>query len=342
MKTARVIEVDEARAIRYLLAGGLLLVVLSLIGVYMIIGGIREVLVILRNMDPLKLALGVIFIILGETVRAVRLKLIARVRNASIPLTGALIARLLGRFAGILTPASMASTPVRAGVIGSYTGLSLGESVAISISETIYDTFIPVLIAMSLGIIGLPDTWPILAISVIIAGLWAAGLSYARTPGVEEAVARYTGRRDLWCFARRQRILFLETLKSNMDQRLIATSMTLTLLAHSIESLAIGVILDWSQGLIWWLMVLETSYVMTMTPTPGGALLFELGLNIVLTPTMTVEWRTLFVIASLLPGIVIVTLIPKLRVYLYQIASSIGECEEGESNTYNTLRGRLV
>ncbi len=328
MKTELLINADKLKTIKYLVSGGLLLVSLSLLGVYLILGGIGDLLSIIAEIDPFKLVAGIVFIISGEMLRSLRLKIIARSRGVDIPLSGALIARLLGRFSGILTPASIASTPVRAGIIGSYTGLNIGESIAISITETLYDTFIPVLITISLGLIGLPHTWPLLLIALIISGLWLIGLYYARTPGIEEAIARYTGRRDLWCFARKQRMLFLKTLKSSMDQKLIVMSMFLTLLAHSIESLAIGLILEWRQGLIWWLMILETSYVMTMTPTPGGALLFELGLAVILSPGSTVEWRTIFVVASLIPGIIIVTLTPRLRIYIYQVTSSISECEE--------------
>lgn len=317
----------DARHRVYLALGGVLLVVLSLAGMRIVVGPLPTILEMILSIPPLLLAQVVILIMAGEAVRAVRLALLARLMGHRLPLRGALVARLVGRWAALLSPASAASTPMRAGVIGAYSGISVGAATGLAIIETIYDLLLPVLVTLAIGLLGLPKTWLLLLVSATVAALWGAGVAFARTPSVEEIVFKLTRRREWWCYARRQRLLFLQVLRGGVSPRILAPGLGLTIMAHLVEALAVGAALGWLGGLAWWFIVLEVSYAMSMAPTPGGALVFEYGLGALLDPGELVAWRASFIIAGLLPGTLLLVLVPRMRVYLSSVAQGIVGCE---------------
>ncbi len=314
----------------YLAVGGLALAGLTLLGLRIVTGSVGRLLDLLASVSPSVLAQVLILIIAGEAVRAVRLVVIARVNGVGIGFWGALAARLLGRWAALLSPASAASTPLRAGVIGAYSGAGVGEATAIAIMETLYDLILPVLFALFIGIAGFPETWLLLLVAITVLGLWGAGILFARTPSVEELVLRLTGRKEWWCYARRQRLLFLSLLRGGLSYRVVLPSLLLTLLAHVVEAMAVGASIGWEGGLIWWLIVLEASYAASMAPTPGGALVFEYGLAPLLDSRHIVAWRLAFIMAGLLPGSLIIVLVPRMRKYLEDVYRGIDKCVDRE------------
>ncbi|MEB3773709.1 MAG: flippase-like domain-containing protein [Desulfurococcales archaeon] len=313
---------------RYLVLGSIALVVFTLIGLRIVVGPLGSVWDIITSIPPGSLIIALAFIVAGEVVRGFRLVIIARLLGIKVPVVGAIVARLLGRWASLLSPASIASTPLRAGVIGAYSGLGVGEATGLSILETIYDLVIPVFLTLIIGVLGFPDTWFLLLVALLVSGLWVLGILFANTPTVEELVLRYTGRREWWCYARRQRLLFLKILRGSLSFWLAASSLALTLVAHLLESIAVGSMVSWSGGVLWWFIVLEVSYAMAMTPMPGGALLSEYGLGSIMSGEDLVRWRTTYILAGLLPGSLLLVLIPSLRRYLEEISKGLGECVE--------------
>ncbi len=319
---------DSVRKLEYLAVGAILMVTLSIIGMWIVVGSIGKVLSLITSIPFVILAGTLVFIVASEVVKALRLYLISRMLGVRLSFTGAVVARFMGRWAALLSPASMASTPVRAGIIGAYSGASIGEATAISILETVYDIALPLTITIVVGLLGLPSTWFLLLTSIIISGLWIAGFLFARTPTTEEIVFKLTRRRSWWCYARRQRLLFLTVIEKSMAPSIIAVSLVTTLIAHLVEALAVGVVSEWDNNLLWWIIVLEVSYAMMMTPTPGGALLFEYGLGSLLPPRELVYWRLSYVISGIIPGTGIFLLVPRIRTYLREAGRRIEECSE--------------
>ena len=314
------------RRLEHLAIGALLMTILSLTGMWLVVGDIRDLVSIITSISVEILLGTLVFIAASEIVKALRLYIISRMLGVRLSFTGAVIARFMGRWAALLSPASMASTPVRAGIIGAYSGSSIGEATAISILETVYDIILPLAVTITVGIMGLPSTWFLLATSIIIAGLWVAGFIFARTPTTEEIVFKITRRESWWCYARRQRLLFLSVIEKSMAPGVVAVSLVTTILAHMVEALAVGVASGWENGLLWWIIVLEVSYAMMMTPTPGGALLFEYGLGSLLQPRELVYWRLSYVASGIIPGTGIFLLVPRIREYLREAGKSIEEC----------------
>ncbi len=314
------------RRLEHLAIGALLMTILSLTGMWIVVGDVRDLASIIISI-PIEILLGtLVFIVASEIVKALRLYIISRMLGVRLSFTGAVIARFMGRWAALLSPASMASTPVRAGIIGAYSGSSIGEATAISILETVYDIILPLAVTITVGILGLPSTWFLLATSVIIAGLWIAGFIFAKTPTTEEVVFKLTRRKAWWCYARRQRLLFLSVIEKSIAPNIIVASLATTILAHIVEALAVGVASGWENNLLWWIVVLEVSYAMMMTPTPGGALLFEYGLGSLLPPRELVYWRLSYVISGIIPGTGIFLLVPRIREYLREAGRDIEEC----------------
>ncbi|MEB3862254.1 MAG: flippase-like domain-containing protein [Desulfurococcales archaeon] len=327
---------SKSRHKMYLALGAIVLVVLTILGLRLVVGPLPVVIDIILSIPPEMLLQVLAFIVAGEAVRAARLVVLARLMGHRLGLTGALIARLVGRWAALLSPASSASTPLRAGVIGAYSGMSIGAATGLAIIETIYDLILPVVMALIIGLVGLPETWILLLVSAVVAALWTLGVAFARTPTVEELVLRVTGRREWWCYARRQRLVFLEILRGGISARILAPGLLLTLVAHALEALAVGAALRWSGEFVWWFIVLEVSYALSMAPTPGGALVFEYGLEALLDPRELVAWRASFIIAGLLPGTLILVLVPRMRAYLASVARGIEDCGYNGSHSSST------
>ncbi|MCE4602932.1 MAG: flippase-like domain-containing protein [Desulfurococcales archaeon] len=326
----------ESRYKVYLAIGAIVLVGLTLLGLRLVVGPLEVVLKIILSIPPSTLLQVLAFIVAGEVVRAVRLVVLARLMGHRLGLTGALVARLVGRWAALLSPASSASTPLRAGVIGAYSGISIGAATGLAIIETIYDLILPVVMALIIGLMGLPGTWILLLVSMVVGALWIAGIVFAKTPTVEEMLLRVTGKREWWCYARRQRLIFLEMLRGGISTRILAPGLILTLAAHALEAIAVGAALEWDEGFIWWFIVLEVSYALSMAPTPGGALVFEYGLEAMLDPRALVAWRASFIMAGILPGTLILILVPKMRTYLSAVARSVEDCDYNGSHSSST------
>ena len=316
------------RRLEHLAIGALLMAILSLTGMWLVVGDMRNLVSIITSISIQIIVGTLVFIAASEIVKALRLYMISIMLGVRLSFTGAVIARFMGRWAALLSPASMASTPVRAGIIGAYSGSSIGEATAISILETVYDIILPLAVTITVGIMGLPSTWFLLVISIIIASLWIAGFIFARTPTTEEIIFKITRRKSWWCYARRQRLLFLSVIEKSMAPGIVAVSLVTTVLAHIVEALAVGVASGWENSLLWWIIVLEVSYTMMMTPTPGGALLFEYGLGSLLQPRELVYWRLSYVASGVIPGTGIFLLVPRIREYLREAGKSIEECTE--------------
>ena len=334
------IDRDRARrAWRKLLIGLLLLSVLSAGSLMHIVGGPGNLLDILLNirLDVLIASFSILFI--AEIVKSWRLTLIGRLLGFRIPVKDSLLARISGRFVGVLTPAYAGATPTRAIIISAYTGLSPGNSFGLSVYESILDSFIPVFFSLLLLIPLLPDSWLSVLVALFILGMWIGGIGYASTDKIERFLRRINAPEELVCYVSGQRKLFLSAIKSSTSTRILFPTVTVTLISHAIEAYALYIVLTGHFSLvdpvsfIKAFILLEASYVLTMSPTPGGSVFFEYGLSDIMNSYSLVLWRVVFLLFSILPGAVILVAIKSVRNYIEQaLVREVKDCASSTDN----------
>jgi len=320
-----------------LVSGAIILALFTGFSLIHIAGGPSRLAYYILHLDVYAL-LAMLALLGGEMIRAIRLVLLGKSEGACMSYTTALLARLIGRFFGILTPAYTGATPARAAVIASYTEISMGESFAIATLESLFDVFLPVFITLILTIPFLPATWLPFTVSLFIAGMWLAGLSWARSNRFASSMNRlFRGkRRKYLCYMLQQRDLFFKTFgELSRKPLLLATGLLLTIAAHIVESVSIILL---AHGLteiinlssvIRAFLAMEVSHVMVMTPTPGGALFFEYGLVGILSSGVLVVWRITFIVFSLLPGILLVTVAKRAKAYIEEgVKREVSACDE--------------
>ncbi len=336
-------NVGKGRGWRSLTLWAVLLVAISGVSLVHIAGGPSRFIEEVSRLDEAALyALGIL--LLAEMVRAVRLQVLARSYSISVPFHWALTARLVGRFFGILTPAYSGSTPARSAVISWVSGKEIGASFAVATMESIFDAMLPVAITLFLTIPLLPATWLPFLVSLFIALLWIGGIGWARTDRFEEFLRRRLRSERLLCYILKQRTEFFQVLRRTTRPRFVFAGTALTILAHIVETfsvivLALGAsgnsipILSISVGEVFRsFLALEASHVMVMSPTPGGAGLFEFGLTGILTPEVIVWWRIVFILFSLAPGLLLLALFSSIRRHLREtVERGIGGCDLEEA-----------
>ncbi len=318
--------------LRRLALGAIGLVVLSAIGLILVAGGPEGLLKSIRALGARPLIYGFTALFVADLIRTLRLLAITRFEGDRVRFRTALIARLFGRFAGILTPAYTGSTPARAAVISAFDQVPPGRSMAVATVESVYDSLLPVAVTLVLTIPLLPRTWLPLLVAFFIVLLWVGGLGWGRTRSFESLVKKRLPER-LACIVLTQREQFYSVLRANLRPRLVAPILALTILSHVIEAtgvlaitLGVSAVLS-SAAVIQSFIALEVTHVMVMSPTPGGALFFEYGVASVLPPEATVHWRIVYVLYSLLPGVILLVIFPRLREYARGLEKYGGDCD---------------
>ncbi|MCE4601192.1 MAG: flippase-like domain-containing protein [Desulfurococcales archaeon] len=324
---------------RTLIAGAVVLFTLSGLSLIHLTGGPSRLLHLVLEMDS-SVVVAMLFLFLAELVKAVRLTLFARSYGLRVPLHWALTARLVGRFFGVLTPAYSGATPARAAVIAAASNMEPGSAFGITTIESLFDTFLPIAVTLILTIPLLPATWLAFLTSLFLASLWLGGIGWVRTDRFVKFVNRRV-KTDYACYLLRQRDKFLKSMSSILRNRLVFTiGLTLTLAAHIVETYSILVLSHsatiepgWSMLESVWksFLALEISNVMVMSPTPGGALFFEYGLTGVLDPALLVWWRITYVVFSLIPGLLILLLLGRVREYARSLLETeVKTCEASQ------------
>ena len=329
---------QEDKGTRKALIGLLLLLSLSGLSLVHISGGIEGLLFAVRRARLGIVALAALILFLAEIVKAWRLVIIAERLGLRVGFWHSLLARIAGRFVGVLTPAYAGATPVRALVLSAYTRLEPGTSFGLAVAESLLDTLIPVVVAIGFSLPLLPRTWLVLLVSLCLASAWILGLLYAGSKRFERRLRRLRLPDRAVCYIMRQRSLFLEGIRGASDRRVLAPALAITLAAHLVEATALMVILAYrglmrpGLGLLAYsFLLLEASYVLSMSITPGGAAFFEYGLAGLMDPTSLFEWRLAYLSFSLIPGFLAVLAVRPVREYIRHALESDNEgadCDE--------------
>ncbi len=320
-----------------LLVGAILLFALSGISLIHLAGGIDNFVKLVSEIDS-SVLVAMLFLLLAEIVKSVRLVVFSSSNGARVRLHWAIISRLVGRFFGILTPAYSGATPARAAVIASTSGMEAGAAFGLTTMESLFDTFLPVGVTFLLTLPLLPATWLPFLTSLFLGTLWVGGIVWAKTEKFVNFIERRFGAKGYACYLIRQRDHFFKSLSSIVRNRLIFTvGGTLTLVAHLLETYSIIVLSrifivpgTWSALEQLWkaFLALEISNVMIMSPTPGGALFFEYGLAGVLEPSILVWWRIIYILFSLIPGLFLLLLIGRVRSYAkHVLEAEVKKCD---------------
>lgn len=320
-----------------LLAGALVLFGLSSISLIHLAGGPRDFIRLLENIDS-TVIVSVIFLFLAEIVKGIRLTVFSSTNGEPVKLHWAITSRLVANFFGILTPAYSGATPARATVLASASNMEAGTAFALTTMESLFDTFLPVGITFLLTLPLLPGTWLPFIMSLFLGFMWVGGLVWAKTERFVEFIERRFSGKGYACYLLRQREYFFNSLSAIVGNRLIfVAGGILTLIAHLLQTYSIIVLsrillvpgsLSAVEELWKSFLALEISNVMVMSPTPGGALFFEYGLAGVLSPSTLIWWRIVYVVYSLLPGLLILLLIGRVRSYArHVVESEVKNCD---------------
>ncbi len=319
---------------RRLGVGAALLAALSSLSLASIAGGPGRLADYVASLGGRVLGLSMLFLLLADAVRAVRLMVMARLEGSRVGFSSAMVSRLVGRFFGILTPAYTGATPARAATLAALESMEPGRAFALAALESVYDSFVPVAFTVVLTLPLLPSTILPLLVSLFILVMWIGGLGWARTKSFARIVSRAVKSERLRCYILEQRELFFRVLSRGARPPNAAPALALTIASHAIETLSVLVIVHGGlegvsssgvHALVLSFLALEVTHVMIMAPTPGGAILFEYGLAGFLPAEAVVHWRIVYVLYSLLPGGILLILAGRLREY----AARLEEVEPG-------------
>ncbi len=339
MSLARAQNERARRAWRRLVLGMIILSMLSLASLLHILGGPSGFVRAVKNINPRVFIASFTLLFLAEIVKSWRLTLIGYLMGIRVPVKDSLIARISGRFTGILTPAYAAATPTRAIIVSAYTGLEPGKSFGLAVYESLLDSFVPVTFTLILLIPLLPKSLIPVLIALFIAFMWIGGIGYVSTDRIERLMKRLGFPEEAICYVHHQRMLFVRAIKSSANPRILLPSLFVTLAAHMIEAYALYTVLTGSliihslTELLKAFILLEASYVLAMSPTPGGALFFEYGLAEMMNPQSLLAWRIVFLVFSLLPGLIIVLTVKPVRRYIEEaLIRDVQECSRNGEN----------
>ena len=327
----------SSRAWKRLLLGLAVLILFSGGALIHIGGGPSRLLMLLRGMNPTVIAGAFLLLFIGEIVKSWRLSFIAGRLGYQLPVRVSALARFSGRLVGVLTPAYSGSTPTRSLVISAYTGMPPGTSFGLATMESLLDTLVSVFFTIVFTIPLLPRSWLILLVSICIGFSWIMGVLWARSNSFSRFIKSLHIPDKAKCFILRQRERFLEGLRDAARLGILTPSLLITLASHVIEAMALLVVLssDIYSVLSVWLVLksfilMEATYVLTMSITPGGSLFFEYGLAGLMSPASLLSWRVVYLLFSILPGLIIVLAIRSVRRYIEEAVNreEVEACEE--------------
>jgi len=326
------------RVFRTLAAGSVLLAIIVVGSMLLISGGFKEFLAEIASIGLYDLAVAASLMLLAETVKALRLK--ALVGSSFL---ASLYARLIGRFAGTLTPGGIGGTPTRAAIIGAYTGTPIGRAMGASILETMGDSLVPAVIVLLPAVSLLPGSAFILLMSVFVLLSWLGGLTAVSSVRVVSyiysRVSRLVSRTDLICMVEEQRRIFMASISAVKNPRVFSSFTVTTIVSHALELASILYFYYTALGatigagtVLEAFFALEATYVMVAFITPGGSGAVEYGLSVFLPAAVVVKWRLAQILVSVLPGFAIIASIPRLREYLRVAVEPSPSCREGAGN----------
>ncbi len=323
---------NSRKPLQRIIYGLLFILVVTPLALIHISGGLEDFLSHIRSMSLRVLALSIFILLLAEAVKAARLTIIGEQLDLPISFTASLVARLSGRFIGVLTPAYAGATPTRAIILSAYTKHEPGTTFGLAVMESVLDTMLPVAIAIIFAIPYLPSSWLILLVAACLGAAWLLGILYARSHALEKSILKSRLPRRAKCYILEQRNLFVRWMSRVISPRVFLPALGLTIVAHIIEAIALIIVIGEGSHItpsliIQVFAVLEASYVLTMSITPGGAGFFEYGLAGILDPSSLIEWRLVYLAFSILPGFIIVATIKPVRSY---IREAIERSEEHE------------
>lgn len=321
---------------RRLLIGLVLLLFLSTGALAHIGGGPRQLARLLLSLDPLTISAAMLALFIGEIVKAWRLTFISERTGRRVPLRVSALARFSGRFVGVLTPAYTGAAPTRSLIISAYTGAPPGESFSLATMESILDTILSVIVVLLFTAPLLPESWLVFLVSLCIGASWLLGVFWAGSDGFARFIRRLRLPENLECYILNQRDLFMRGLREASRMRVLTPSLLITVLSHIIESIALLIIITkgiiiYSLGLVVKSFILmEATYVLSMSITPGGSLFFEYGLAGLLSPEDLLAWRVVYLLFSILPGLIIVVALRPVRHYIEEaLEREVTDCAGG-------------
>ncbi len=317
--------------------GILLLFIISFTALLIISKGLSNLIDEIKSINPMNFLLSISMIYLGEVVRAIRLKELVKSSGKDIGIGPSTFSRLLGRFAATITPGGFGGSPTRASVIGSYSSSEIGEALGIALLETFADTIWP---AVFLIIISLTRirSWIVTAIALFVVVMWLSGTIIVSSYRITKRIYRRLNlSKGLLCRIERQRSLFVNALKKIGNLRLLLTITLLTIASHMIEAYGILILEGlWNpfylSNFIYFLKAMaavEASYILVSVPTPGGSGGVEYGFYLYIGSSLAVKWRIVQLSASLLPGLFLAILAPRLLYYIKETSfPEVSECKE--------------
>ncbi len=321
---------------RRLLTGLILLLLLSAGALTHIGGGPRQLLQLLVSLDPRIIGFAMLALFAGEVVKAWRLTFLSEKTVKRVPLGVSLLARFSGRFVGVLTPAYTGAAPTRSLIISAYTGVPPGESFSLATMESILDTILSVLVVLVFTAPLLPESWLVFLVSICIGASWLLGVLWAGSDGFTRFIRRLRLPENLECYILNQRDLFMRGLREALRMRVLTPSLLITLLSHIFESIALLIIITESIGVTGLSLILksfilmEATYVLSMSITPGGSLFFEYGLASLMSPRSLLAWRVVYLLFSILPGLIIVVALRPVRRYIEEaLEREVTDCAGG-------------
>ncbi len=328
-------KLDNKDTNRKVIVGILALLAISSMVLIVLAGNPIRMVNVIKDMSLIRYSFAVAILIVAESLRAFRLKVLVEKSGRKLNFIHCLLARFLGKFASAITPGGLGGSPTRASIVGSYSQTEIGESIGITLLETFSDTIWPSIFLIFLPLAGL-ISWVMISISVLIASLWVLGVLVASSYNVAKKLYnKFRIPRKMICRIERQRLLFIHALKRIKDIRLLIIIILLTILSHMIEAYGILVLEGlWdlsflhSMSYLKALAAVEAGYVLVSIPTPGGSGGVEYGLYLFLGSTLAIRWRVVQLTVALLPGIFLVIITPKVLHYIKETSfPEVDSCE---------------
>jgi uncharacterized protein (TIRG00374 family) len=303
-------------------------VLISFLALTIALGSPSRLLEELKGISLRDLAVSVILLFLVEVVKAVRLCILAD--KGLEALRACLLARLLGRAAASITPAGLGGLPTRTAVLASEARIELGKAFGASSGETLSDNSVAIIILLVGALLGVMNP-VVLALAVLIAVLWAAGIFvgvHERTMNALYRMLRISEKRR--CGLERERKAALEALGILLKPGKALAVYALTLLAHTLEYLSVIVFTGaWLSCEAWLhsMMAVEAGYMMIFTPAPGGGGGVEYALVSYIGARLALYWRLSYLIAALSPLALAYIVYPSLRDYIggYELEEACSE-----------------
>jgi len=286
---------------------------------------------VLFKVNTSTLLLAVFIELIAWSLSAIRLRAIHKVldgESRTLSFKNYFYARLLGGLFAYLTPSAIGGEPARAYYIHVKTGSSFSRYLALTIYEVIYDIIIVNIIAITLSVIELPYTIPVIIVSILSLTTWL--LVYSIFKNIQSSNSKQTIVSRINRFVRNKFIdkyvyiskgysEFGASFREIVDKIKLRDKILIVLLSlamYSTSSFTITLIsLSISSNTLNTMFVLKQyfrsfqaffySLSLGAIPTPGGSIAVEYGLSIVLNPEIVLISRTISYYSVILIGSVI-------------------------------------